>query len=114
MEATRVRFPVIQLYFFAPVAQLEEHKVSTLGAGGSNPLGRSRGFMRNTICNPPGCDVMVEKTSSFLCGGGANSTDGCGLFFCHKHLYVASMASGIVCDSCAKGRNTFEIKEKTG
>ena len=54
---------------------------------------RDIGYGVPAWCDYPGCDSKIDRGLSYVCGGEPYGGDeGCGLFFCPKHLlYVGSL-----------------------
>lgn len=71
---------------------------------------RDVGYGVPAYCDHPGCDVVIDRGLSHVCGGepfGGNQ--GCGLYFCGRHLYFY-VRKPQWCDRCRTGQNPFEPK----
>ncbi len=81
---------------------------------GTDPeSGRDIGYGVPSICDFPKCDAEIHRGLSYVCGdeiyGGDN---GCGLFFCSKHL--SNRRGGKrVCSRCGNYRRPFDPKPDT-
>lgn len=52
--------------------------------------GRDVGYGVPAQCDHPGCDVLIDRGLSYVCGADMYGGDmGCGLFFCDKHLFYS-------------------------
>lgn len=52
---------------------------------GNGQGGRDIGYGVPAICDHPDCDERIDRGISYCCGGYVGE-DGCGLYFCGKHL----------------------------
>jgi len=62
-------------------------------------------------CDHPDCHEEIDRGLAYVCGGepyGGN--EGCGLFFCGKHLFYSCDKEKFVCDRCHKDKEPFEPK----
>jgi hypothetical protein len=73
---------------------------------------RDIGYGVPAHCDHPDCNEEIDRGLSYVCGGGpygenpSGDPDGCGLFFCGKHL-----KAGGYCDRCPQeGDNYFPAK----
>lgn len=49
---------------------------------------RDIGYGVPAWCDHPGCDEVIDRGLSYVCGGEPYGGDkGCGLFFCERHIY---------------------------
>lgn len=75
--------------------------------GYDNNWGRDIGYGVPATCDHPACGAVINRGLSHVCGaqvlGGA---DGCGLFFCEKHLqYAGDRRDNVqLCSRCYHGR----------
>lgn len=59
-------------------------------------------------CDHPGCYEHIDRGLSYVCGGEPyGGEEGCGLYFCAKHLCFADEKEHQVCERCSKGRKPF-------
>jgi len=65
---------------------------------------RDIGYGVPSICDHPDCDERIDRGLSYVCGGEPYGGEGCGLFFCQKHL------SGIFCERCLRTLEPFNAK----
>lgn len=47
---------------------------------------RDIGYGVPSICDHPGCDKEIDRGFDFVCGLPPYGENGCGLYFCNKHL----------------------------
>lgn len=60
---------------------------------------RDIGYGVPATCDHPGCGEKIDRGLSYVCGGHVyGGEDGCGLFFCERHLYLG--ARSFVCERC--------------
>lgn len=60
---------------------------------------RDIGYGVPAICDHPGCNQEINRGLGYVCGGEPyGGDDGCGLYFCDKH-----MSFGQLCDRCYSG-----------
>ncbi len=79
---------------------------------------RDIGYGVPAICDYPKCNEDINRGLSFVCGaqqpfGGDN---GCGLFFCSKHLFAHSFRdgdSGFFCKRCIRKLGSYDPKPDT-
>lgn len=63
---------------------------------------RDIGYGVPAICDHPGCNAIIDRGLGHVCGGEPyGGDDGCGLYFCGKHLI------GNLCERCNKGGEPF-------
>lgn len=68
---------------------------------------RDIGYGVPAPCDYPGCEAEIDRGLSYVCGGEPfGGDDGCGLYFCAKHLSAAES----LCERCRNGRGPFEPK----
>lgn len=50
---------------------------------------RDIGYGVPSFCDEPGCDVRIDRGLAYVCCAGQpySGEDGCGLYFCGKHLH---------------------------
>lgn len=64
---------------------------------------RDIGYGVPAICDHEGCNEEIDRGLGYVCGGDLyGGEDGCGLFFCCKHLYP------IRCDRCRNDKEPYE------
>jgi len=62
---------------------------------------RDIGYGVPSVCDHPDCDERIDRGLSYVCGGDPYGGDeGCGLFFCSKHLV------GSLCERCRGDENS--------
>jgi hypothetical protein len=72
---------------------------------------RDIGYGVPAFCDHPKCAEKIDRGLSFVCAGGEpNGGDGCGLYFCAKHLSHWRAQLGSCCARCARGMDPFEPK----
>lgn len=73
---------------------------------------RDIGYGVPCVCDHPGCDAQIHRGIAHVCGGEPRGgEDGCGLFFCSKHLVLGvENKDHQVCERCAEGKEPFEPK----
>lgn len=66
---------------------------------------RDIGYGVPAICDHPGCSEEIDRGLGCVCGGDPyGGEEGCGLFFCGKHLLP------ILCERCSDSKEPFEPK----
>lgn len=74
---------------------------------------RDIGYGVPSICDHPDCNVKIDRGLAFVCGGEPyGGENGCGLYFCPKHL-TASSECHQHCERCADGNSPFTPKPDT-
>lgn len=69
---------------------------------------RDIGYGVPAWCDHPGCDAVIDRGLSYVCGGEPYGGDeGCGLYFCSKHLYFSNTADHQVCARCVNSHRPF-------
>ena len=64
---------------------------------------RDIGYGVPAKCDHPGCDAEIDRGLGYVCGDDVyGGVDGCGLFFCGKHLFP------MLCERCMKEEEPFE------
>lgn len=64
--------------------------------------GRDIGYGVPAICDHPECNEEIDRGLGYVCGGNVyGGENGCGLFFCGKHLLPT------LCDRCLEGGDPF-------
>jgi hypothetical protein len=64
-------------------------------------------------CDHPDCNEEIDRGLAHVCGGRPyGGEDGCGLYFCGKHLSYAADddKDGPLCDRCAEDETAFNAK----
>jgi len=78
---------------------------------------RDIGYGVPAICDHPGCKKKIDRGLGYVCGGAPYGGDqGCGLYFCEKHLWYSIDAGQNpcqVCRQCFRGRDPFKPKPDT-
>lgn len=67
--------------------------------------GRDIGYGVPAICDHPDCDTRIDRGLSYVCGSNPyGEPNGCGLFFCEKHLSFAEDddIEGMLCERCCE------------
>jgi hypothetical protein len=71
---------------------------------------RDVGYGVPAYCDHPDCDAEIDRGLSYVCGGDMYGGDeGCGLFFCEKHLFV-DCDGPTLCARCSNRKPPFEKK----
>ena len=67
---------------------------------GTTPSGRLVGYAIEGVCDEPGCDTKIDHGLGYLCGmmHGQDDEEGCGNYFCSKHLFYGGPNS--MCELC--------------
>ncbi len=66
---------------------------------------RDIGYGVPSRCDHPDCGKFIDRGLAYVCGGEAYGGDeGCGLFFCYKHLYYHDDAKHQLCARCVANR----------
>lgn len=56
--------------------------------GWDHDLQRDIGYGVPAVCEHPECEERIDRGMAHACGGGfPRDNEGCGLFFCGKHLF---------------------------
>jgi len=84
------------------------------GDCGTDTRGRRIGYVFPARCDEPGCHVRIDRGLAFVCGGMHGGDDnGCGLYFCAKHRFMASEKvspwGGELCRRCLR---SFEARHR--
>jgi len=59
-------------------------------------------------CDHPGCYEKIHRGLAYICGGDIYGGDeGCGLFFCYKHLFFSDRSRHQLCERCCVGEKPF-------
>jgi hypothetical protein len=67
---------------------------------------RDIGYGVPAICDYPQCTEEIDRGLGYVCGGGTyGGENGCGLYFCGRHLHCGSYQA---CDRCEAGRPPYE------
>jgi len=65
---------------------------------------RDIGYGVPATCDHPECDEEIDRGLGYVCGGEPRGGEnGCGLYFCSKHLGVMEL-----CDQCFNNDQPFE------
>ena len=71
---------------------------------------RDIGYGVPAICDQPGCRKKIDRGLSYVCGGVPyGGEEGCGLFFCAKHL--SYFKTKFVCKRCYEGKESYKPKD---
>jgi len=71
---------------------------------------RDIGYGVPSICDHPDCSESIDRGLSYVCGGDPyGGDDGCGLYFCKKHLFCVGRKKQR-CGRCVKNRKPFAPK----
>jgi len=74
---------------------------------------RDIGYGVPCTCDHPDCDEEIDRGLNYVCGGEPYGGDmGCGLFFCHNHLYIALTHNPDpqMCGQCCDEEEPYEPK----
>jgi len=75
---------------------------------------RDIGYGVPAICDYPGCTEKIDRGLSYVCGNEPyGGVDGCGLYFCHKHLFYDPYGGPFRCKRCCNGLAPFDPKPDT-
>jgi hypothetical protein len=70
---------------------------------------RDIGYGVPAWCDHPDCSALIDRGLSYVCGGQPyGEPDGCGLYFCDKHIFCNGPPR---CESCLEGKEPFTPKE---
>jgi hypothetical protein len=70
---------------------------------------RDIGYGVPSICDHPKCGKRIDRGLSYVCGGDLYGGDnGCGLYFCEKHLFFTEIGNAQVCERCCDGKKPFK------
>lgn len=74
---------------------------------------RDIGYGVPAHCDHPGCRRVIDRGLSYVCGGQPyGGDDGCGLYFCEKHLCYDVSANDKfpvqLCERCQKRKKPFK------
>lgn len=61
-------------------------------------LGRPIGYGVDATCDYPGCEEEIDRGLAHVCGRMHGGDNGCGGYFCHKHLYFGFPNQ--MCEEC--------------
>ena len=67
---------------------------------------RDIGYGVPAVCEHPGCNEEINRGMGYACGGGFPE-DGCGMYFCGKHLFPRK------CERCTEDKEPFDPKPDT-
>ena len=66
---------------------------------------RDIGYGVPAVCDHPACNEEIDRGLGYVCGGEPyGGEDGCGLYFCGKHLYPKK------CNRCNEHKEPYEPK----
>lgn len=66
---------------------------------------RDIGYGVPARCDHPECGKFIDRGLSYVCGGEPyGGEEGCGLFFCWKHLHYHKDAKHQLCERCVVSR----------
>lgn len=77
---------------------------------------RDIGYGVPAVCDHPGCNEKIDRGLAYVCCGEQpyGGEDGCGLYFCGKHLAHYQETAGrwgkAKCERCAKDETPFNPK----
>jgi len=72
---------------------------------------RDIGYAVPAVCDHPDCSTEIDRGLSHVCGEKAYGGDnGCGLFFCSKHLAYSEILECQACQRCADTLEPFNAK----
>jgi hypothetical protein len=72
---------------------------------------RDVGYGVPAYCDHPKCHEKIDRGLSYVCAGGVpKGGDGCGLYFCARHLSYWRKRLGSCCARCARGKDPFTPK----
>jgi hypothetical protein len=77
---------------------------------------RDIGYGVPAVCDHPDCDKEINRGLSYVCGGAPYGGDeGCGLYFCHEHLFVDENRDEpvVLCERCHAGQLPYLPKPDT-
>jgi hypothetical protein len=70
---------------------------------------RDIGYGVPAICDHPKCGKKIDRGLSYVCGGEPYGGDeGCGLYFCDKHLFFSEKTAAQLCKRCCDGKKPFK------
>jgi len=78
---------------------------------GKDDSGREIGYGIEAVCDEPMCGKEIDRGLSYACGsmhGGGD--EGCGKYFCAKHLYLGRKEQ--LCKSCFDAAMSSHTKEE--
>jgi hypothetical protein len=71
---------------------------------------RDIGYGVPAFCDHPGCHEPIDRGLSYVCGGEPyGGDDGCGLYFCSRHLFI-ERGHPQRCERCWDGLDSFDAK----
>lgn len=73
--------------------------------------GRPIGYGTEATCDFPGCEAEIDRGLSYVCGRMHGGDNGCGGYFCSKHLSWSEIVDNQVCVTCCA---ELEREAKTG
>lgn len=73
---------------------------------------RDIGYGVPCTCDHPDCNEKIHRGLAYVCGGEPyGGDDGCGLYFCAKHLHLGvDGKERQVCERCAEDKEPFDPK----
>lgn len=72
---------------------------------------RDIGYGVPAFCDHPKCSKRIDRGLAFVCAGGEpHGGDGCGLYFCAKHLSGYRRRLGSCCCRCERNRPPYKAK----
>lgn len=79
---------------------------------------RDIGYGVPAVCDHPKCNEKIDRGLAYVCGGGPYGEsnveygpDGCGLFFCYKHLaFGRSEHAPQMCPRCMNYKKPYKPK----
>jgi len=76
---------------------------------------RDIGYGVPAKCDHPGCNEEINRGLAYVCGGEPwGGDEGCGLYFCYKHLQMGSKTKDEqCCERCAVDAEPFDATPDT-
>lgn len=73
---------------------------------------RDIGYGVPCTCDHPDCKKKINRGLAYVCGGEPyGGEEGCGLYFCYKHLIIgADGHDRQCCERCAENKERFNAK----
>ena len=72
---------------------------------------RDIGYGVPAFCDHPGCTEEIDRGLSYVCyGQEPYGGDGCGLYFCGKHMFYSEKRKAYCCRRCKWGKKPFDAK----
>lgn len=76
---------------------------------------RDIGYGVPAMCDDEDCTEVIDRGLDYVCGGEPyGGVSGCGLYFCHEHLYHQPLGGRVWtkqrCSRCCDGERSFRPK----